>query len=639
MTKIKKKSTQICLIIVTTILCYGNVVLNDYSLDDHYITNNKYIFKGAYGLCDIWTHPYIETEDLNVDYRPLSLTVYAIEYIIFGKNPAISHLINLLFYIICVLLLFKLCYDVFNLEKINKLLPLLVVVLYSVHPSHTEVVTSIKNRDEIISFICIIISALFFHKSFHSQKKVFLNILLTLLFFYLSMLSKMVSLPFMATIFLWCLYNKNYKNYKIFFIQLISILLLITVHLYAFRDYFFHRTINLSENPINPLTTLSDKLGLGFNSLLFYLKFQLFPFPLRFYYGYNVIPIESIFNPMPLISLLIFTILVVLLIYSILYKKSYSYFLFSFLFCLLFYSNIFTKYTGIVSERSMFQFSFFFIAFIVLFIFNFIISKGFFYRKRAIPVLFIFVFYLISFCCLTIKRNTEWKDTNTLILHDMKYLEESALANHIAANNCAEMSLTYIRTDTVISRKWADLAIYYYKTSIDIFADETKIFYDLANTYRYALNDLKTGEKYYLMAVNKHPTYKKVYRELASLYYSSDEFNKAILYYEEAVKVEPNNPELLFYRALNMYNAKNTDQFLRLNSDLQKKYPEKQYAYLNYGTYYFNINKTDSLIYNFEKAVEFGCVNPQVIDYLHQYYTKKGDAKKASIYYNLLKNN
>lgn len=633
-----KKYVQVGIIAAITFACYFNTLFNDYSIDDDLITENVHLTKGFKEFKYIWTHAYAETTGFQVDYRPISLTVYSLEFMIFGRNPAVSHAINLFLYIICLLLLYLLSIRVFKLDKIHPLIPLFVFLLYSIHPSHTEVVDSFKNRDEIISFIFIICTALFFNKSFEnglSRKKTILYILCTLAFLYTSMLTKLTSPPFLACMFLWAYHNDQHKKRKVFFILLFGFVFLFLMHMGVFQKFLADRHISFNENPITPATPIALRLGLAFNALLFYIKFLFVPFPGRYYYGFNTIPFESIANPLPLLSFLIYALLIGLFIYSMKRKKVYSYFLGAFLLFIFFYSNLLIPYTGIVSERAMLHFSFFFIVFVILLIYDFFYAK-----KRAQKnnsgnfFIGLYCIFVIAYSGMTIVRNTQWKDTETLILHDIKNMKASAFGNYLAGTNFYHKGINVDASDTSNRRAWMQLSLFYLNESItlSINGPRTLTYYSLGNVYRYGFNDLPNAERNYLIFEQLQPEYKGLAREIASVYFLQNKFALAIPYYEKAVKEEPNESELLFYRALNLFNVKDIEHFLPANEELLHKFPDKYYAYLNYGSYYLFINDQQKARENLELAVKYGSANPKVFDYLIQYYSEKNEPDKVAFY-------
>jgi len=145
---------------VLAVLCaviYGRTVFYDY------IYQNAFTKKGIEGLVDIFTHDSFygffgeDKSDLvsGGRYRPLSLAMFAIEYEIFGRTPAVGHLINVMVYfLLCVLLyhfirLFaqRMGYGRVRAESMG----LIGAVVFAVHPVHVEVVSNIKGRDELLA--------------------------------------------------------------------------------------------------------------------------------------------------------------------------------------------------------------------------------------------------------------------------------------------------------------------------------------------------------------------------------------------------------------------------------------------------------------------------------------------------------
>ncbi|MFA5783185.1 MAG: hypothetical protein WC868_13035, partial [Bacteroidales bacterium] len=88
------------------LLLYANSLFNQYALDDRLmITENQFTKKGFNGIGDILsTDSFVgffgKQKNLVAGgrYRPLSHITFAIEYALFGFNPFIGHLINILLY-------------------------------------------------------------------------------------------------------------------------------------------------------------------------------------------------------------------------------------------------------------------------------------------------------------------------------------------------------------------------------------------------------------------------------------------------------------------------------------------------------------------------------------------------------------
>jgi len=87
------------LIIAFTFLLYGNTLFNDFVLDDGIvITKNDFTKKGIAGIADIFKYDTFAGEhgtDVKLvaggRYRPFTVAMFAIEYELFGENPAFFH--------------------------------------------------------------------------------------------------------------------------------------------------------------------------------------------------------------------------------------------------------------------------------------------------------------------------------------------------------------------------------------------------------------------------------------------------------------------------------------------------------------------------------------------------------------------
>jgi len=217
---LKKKPYFFLIFIV--VLVFANTLFNDYNLDDNLVTKNHHLnSQGISAIKQIFTQPYYsDNMGYSYGYRPIVHLSFALENQFFGENVFISHLFNLIFYCLSVLLLFKLLNKWVG-EK-NKIIALFASILFAVHPIHSEVVASIKNRDEILAFLFMLLSALSVHR--YLDKKTYLSLLSIFLFFTIGMLSKKSIFPmafFLPIIyFLLCKIEIN----KIFSISLVFII-------------------------------------------------------------------------------------------------------------------------------------------------------------------------------------------------------------------------------------------------------------------------------------------------------------------------------------------------------------------------------------------------------------------------------
>ena len=158
-TNLKKKGYYGLFLFFFTFLLYSNSIFNDYNLDDELVTRHHLLTsQGIKAIPKIFSTPYYSSEGTAYEYRPVVLTSFAIENQVFGENPQTSHFINVLLYALSILVLFITLKKIFH--AYNILLPFIVTLLFAAHPLHTEVVASIKNRDEILALLFALLSTL-----------------------------------------------------------------------------------------------------------------------------------------------------------------------------------------------------------------------------------------------------------------------------------------------------------------------------------------------------------------------------------------------------------------------------------------------------------------------------------------------
>ncbi|PYR84397.1 MAG: hypothetical protein DMG19_16815, partial [Acidobacteria bacterium] len=125
------------------------------------VTGHPYVMQGWRGIPKIFQVGLSQFDNVNLGYhRPLSLVTFAIENQFFPKNAYVGHLDNVLLYGLTGFCLYLLLTRIFR--GMYALFSLSVTLLFLAPPIHTEVVANIKSRDEILAFLSLILSLLFF---------------------------------------------------------------------------------------------------------------------------------------------------------------------------------------------------------------------------------------------------------------------------------------------------------------------------------------------------------------------------------------------------------------------------------------------------------------------------------------------
>ena len=151
---------------ILAIVLYANTIPNKYCLDDYcVIVNNSYVQSGFSGIPKLLSTNFFNGMNGFNDglYRPAPMVTYAIEYGIFGMNPAVSHAVNMLFFSLASFVLFLLIRKLSGEKHI--IFALAITLLYVAHPIHTEVVGNIKGRDDLLAFLFGILSMYYFFRN------------------------------------------------------------------------------------------------------------------------------------------------------------------------------------------------------------------------------------------------------------------------------------------------------------------------------------------------------------------------------------------------------------------------------------------------------------------------------------------
>ena len=159
----------VCFVIGLCFIQYYNSIQNNFSLDDEFVLHNdSTVAKGIKGIPELFKKRYAWDQKGGYGYRPVVKATYSIEYIFFKDSPHWGHFLNILFYaFVCIFLFYffrKILY-----EHIGDYFLLIALLLYLVHPLHSEVVVSLKNRDEMLVLLFGFYCTYAFLKCFESN--------------------------------------------------------------------------------------------------------------------------------------------------------------------------------------------------------------------------------------------------------------------------------------------------------------------------------------------------------------------------------------------------------------------------------------------------------------------------------------
>ena len=630
--------------LVLVFLFYGNSLKNKYALDDDYVTvtnfptkgkefvpNHKLVSKGFGGIVKIWKSRYAHDSEGSFDYRPFTTTTFAIEYAIFGQNPFVSHLVNLLLYFTCVWLLFCIILKLLEEYEQKFALAFLCSLLFLVHPIHTEVVNNLKCRDELLAFICGMCALWFSLKTY--TKLNFKNIVFVIIFLALGLFSKRTAMIFFAVIPMCIIFFRKVNIKKIGILLAVLVVtnyLIPLVKLNIVSEkvvrHFYH-----FENPLyTDSVSLFHRLIIGIKTFGFYVGFSLFPYPFRNYYGTNMFDLSTDIN-----IYFIIAIVFILICSWFIYKQKNKLLLFATLLfcgCIAPFTNIGTPAPGVLAERFAYFSSIGFCLILAIIILNFIKvinykSVADFFSKPLVyllPVMLICMAY-------TWNRNSNWNNKLTLFEHDITHLEKSSKANSLLANEYFEMlrSPNKKYSDQILIQK----CIKHYSAAITNDSSFFSAYNNVGVIYFSYLNDINTAKKHFSLAIRHRPLYAQAYENLGNCYSKELNLMKAYECYKKAIEINPKQYSA-YMSAINLFfEKKEYDKTIKVIKIAHSNFPDNYELIAQEANCYLLKGDTTVAITRYEDAYNLN-PNSYLAQFLYQKYKEIGDVTKSDFYKN-----
>ncbi len=639
---VKNNNIKILLgIFILTMLVYGNSIKNDFSLDDNYVTvtnskkpNNSRIEKGISGIPEIFTTHYINTKQQSFEYRPITLSSFAIEYELFGVNPHINHFINILLFMFTNILLYKILVSIFKKE--SNLYSLCITILFIIHPIHTEVVNNIKCRDELLSFMFSLLSLYLVIKNIETKKNAYLIIAFITL--YVAILSKSSAIIFIGIIPITIYFYKT-KNYKK--IVCITLLLFCSYLLFNFTEYSLikqnetTREFAFFENPLYYKHTFIDRLSLVFYSTGYYLKLMFLPYPLSCYYGYNIIQISKWSSPYVIISLFFHIAVFVYLIKNINKKNNLYFGLIIYLIGVYPFSNLTKEAPGIIADRLIYTASLGACIFYITILFKLSkisLTNTFNVKQNNMFIILSFTIF-ISYSLLTISRNSKWKNESILFSNDIKNFESSCNLQFMLGNylfNTVFTTQQKQKRDSLINK-----TKFHMKKACDLMIDGIKKYPEdyittnnIGTIFMNIFNDLALAQKYFKKSLSVNPNNEITIYNIGYCFEKMNLKDSAIYYYEKLVKKNTTySPTYSQLRKL--YSTSNQiNNLINCDKTALKTDPDKAELEINLGNSYLLINDSLNAINHFIIGVKKEPNNFDLKNQIKQFILRSSFKKK-----------
>ncbi|MBN2730251.1 MAG: glycosyltransferase family 39 protein [Bacteroidales bacterium] len=444
-------------LVIFGIVLYGSTISFDYTLDDTLmITGNEYTQKGFDGINDIFTTDvfvgFFGNESSLVAggrYRPFTHFTFAVEHELFGDSPHMQHFLNILFYVLLLLSLFAFLKQLFPPEsrKWYLQLPFIITLLFAAHPLHTEVVSNIKGRDEIITMLTAILSMHLLLKWLKSKK--ILQLLGSIVLFFIALLSKENAITWVA-IFPFILWFFTESKRKDYFIATAILLIPSLIYIYI-RSQVVGGVLVTEISPEllnNPFvnSTKGEEIATVIFTWLLYFKLLIFPHPLTHDYYPKQIAIRDFSDPMVWLAIIVVLISLYFAFRGLKKKKLWSFGIILFWGSFSISSNLLFNIGTFMNERFMFVPLLGFTIILAWFLHSKI--------KNAKTITYVLLIILGLYTVKTISRSFAWKDNFTLFMTDVKTSSNSAKVNVSAAElllKHAEAESNYVKRNQMVN--------------------------------------------------------------------------------------------------------------------------------------------------------------------------------------------
>ena len=654
------KRLHCLLILLLSFILYANTLTHHYTQDDAIVIyDNMYTTQGVSGIAGILKYDTfkgffkVEGKDKLVSggrYRPLTLILFAIEWQLFSRpardntgnikkdqdgqiiyegQPWISHLMNIFWYALTGIVLYLVLLQLFKStpNTYKYFVALLAALFFIAHPIHTEAVANIKGRDEILALLGSLAALYYTLRAWHEQKPS-LTIWAAVLFF-LALLSKENTITFIAVIPLSLYFFTKAKTGDI--VRQMLPLLASTVAFLLIRGAVLgwslgEPSMELMNNPFlklegNQYVHLSagERLATILFTLGKYIQLLVFPHPLTHDYYPRQVAIMSWGDWQVLLSLAVYAGLIIYAIKNWTKKDPISFGILYFLLTLSIVSNIVFPVGTNMSERFMFMPSVGFCLIIAVLLYrlaNQLAKPKLQTFKQLHTVLGISGFILFMYSAKTINRNFAWKDNFTLFRTDIVNSPNSAKLRNAMGGELSTQSV-YVHDEAKRQAMLLEAKTHLLE-AIRIHPAYQDAYLLLGNVHNY-LKEYDVAIKYYGDALRMKPNDANASRNLqityreAGLYFGEQkgDVQKSLRYLQKALEMDPNDYESLRLSGVAYGVSGNTEKAIEYFTKALEQRPKDPEALWNLGSAYGNIKNFHLADQYFQRAM---IIDPDIVN-------------------------
>ena len=604
-------------------MSYSNSLTNAFLFDDLNIVVENVFIRNWHFLPRIFSQRLLSGAGAPTDfYRPLQTVTYLLDYQAWGLNPIGYHLTNIILHLANATLFYLLIFRVTR----RVVTAFAASSLFAVHPVHTQAVTYISGRADLLAVAFLLIGLLSHdhaYKATGKHRQIGCHLLVGV-YFLLALLSKELALLFPCFLVAYDLcFEKDREHWKPRAVTTRYLPLL-----FAGAVYLILRlqapgagtSYRISEH-----LTLLERLRTSLASLLTYARLIVFPVHLHVLYPPQ--PPDSFLNYRVIVGILLIVLVGALVICSARRAKVLCFFSAWVLIGLL-------PILGIVPLNAFVAEHWLYIPLMGLsMIFATAVIRGVeSFPQLKIAVVTGLILIIASFGTLTIRQNRIWRDPITFFTYSIHYVPDRPVLHHFlgdalrAAGREKEAMSAYeeaLRLNPAFHPSLAAIGLHFLNEGDYATA---KIWYERAikgvrgDTNPFLHNDLgavylKIGQteeaiQHFERAISLHPYRATFWANLGRAYGQLGQYDKAIEVFRRALSLDPNYLQAHEHLA-DLYVVQKRYQEAVVHYQKAVELDPKPRLYLNLGMSYFNLQEYDLAKAAWEKALT---INPHYED-------------------------
>ena len=555
-------------ILALTFVAFIPALTNDFvNWDDDYNlgNNNNTALLTWDNIVNIFKEPVIG------NYNPLPILTFAIERSIFGLDPTIYHVNNVLLHLVCVFFIYR----IFRSLNLTTLAAAAGSLLFGIHPMRVESVAWVTERKDVL-FGAFFLSALWLYihyvKSGYAKKYFYAALGL----FFFSLLAKIQAVSLPLTMLLVDYYFRRPLNFKLVLEKWAFFtfsLLIGLVGIYFLKD----------QGSINDATTytLFQRLMIGGYSLGVYLIKFIFPYEMSPLYPYPaILPWQVYLGPIAVVAILGFS--------YIAYKKDWRPYLFGslfFLFNIMFVLQVVGAGQGFLADR------FTYIPYIGLMFMMDYAGQSLMKDNQRSGKLAIYGFggLMVLFFVMTWQQNKVWTDSDTLWTHVLKHEDKTSLPYRNRANYRRDQG----RTEEALADYNSAITL---KPDAALYNSRAKLYFNLKQ-YQQSLDD-------YNRAIAMDSTEGEFYINRGAVFALSNDLPRALEDFNKGLKLDPDHANGYKNRSL-IYQS--FGQWANAESDISaylKMHPEDADLWYERGRIRNVLNKPKEGLPDLDRAIQ-----------------------------------